>query len=147
MGGVKVNHLSEVEGPNGSIPGLYGAGEIMGGVHGKNRLGGNSLLDCVVYGRVAGREVMKYISANKAGDMPNITGPLTPSDTESFTSGGTSHILKAERANPSFDTKLLTNHLDGGKKMTAKRKFIMTSIVNTDVSGIPDMESDELLAS
>jgi succinate dehydrogenase/fumarate reductase flavoprotein subunit len=33
----------------------------MGGVHGKNRLGGNSLLDCVVFGRVAGREAMKYL--------------------------------------------------------------------------------------
>jgi len=66
MGGVKVNHLSEIEGPSGPIPGLYGAGEIMGGVHGKNRLGGNSLLDCVVYGRVAGREVMKYLSASSS---------------------------------------------------------------------------------
>jgi len=36
------------------IPGLYGAGEVTGGVHGANRLGGNSLLECVVYGRIAG---------------------------------------------------------------------------------------------
>ena len=35
--------------------GLYAAGEIAGGVHGNNRLGGNSLLDCVVFGRVAGK--------------------------------------------------------------------------------------------
>merc|ERR1712070_401254 len=66
MGGIKTNHLSEIEGPNGAIPGLYAAGEIMGGVHGKNRLGGNSLLDCVVYGRVAGREVMKYLKSGSA---------------------------------------------------------------------------------
>ena len=33
---------------------LYAAGEVAGGVHGNNRLGGNSLLDCVVFGRVAG---------------------------------------------------------------------------------------------
>ena len=38
-----------------AIPGLYAAGEVAGGVHGNNRLGGNSLLDCVVFGRVAGR--------------------------------------------------------------------------------------------
>ena len=37
-----------------AIDGLYAAGEIAGGVHGNNRLGGNSLLDCVVFGRVAG---------------------------------------------------------------------------------------------
>ena len=51
----------------------------MGGVHGNNRLGGNSLLDCVVYGRVAGREAAKYMMGDKitkkrlceiAGGMP-----------------------------------------------------------------------------
>jgi flavocytochrome c len=38
-----------------TIPGLYGAGEVTGGVHGGNRLGGNSLLECVVFGRRAGK--------------------------------------------------------------------------------------------
>jgi len=55
MGGLKVDEHAHVLGPKGPIKGLYAAGEVMGGVHGKNRLGGNSLLDCVVYGRVAGR--------------------------------------------------------------------------------------------
>jgi len=55
MGGLKVDEHSRVLGAKGAIKGLYAAGEVMGGVHGKNRLGGNSLLDCVVYGRVAGR--------------------------------------------------------------------------------------------
>jgi flavocytochrome c len=56
MGGLQVTEKSEVENNQGkAIPGLYAAGEIAGGVHGNNRLGGNSLLDCVVFGRVAGR--------------------------------------------------------------------------------------------
>lgn len=55
MGGLKVDEHTHVLGAKGIIPGLYASGEVMGGVHGKNRLGGNSLLDCVVYGRVAGR--------------------------------------------------------------------------------------------
>ena len=38
-----------------TVPGLYAAGEISGGVHGRNRMMGNSLLDCVVFGRRAGR--------------------------------------------------------------------------------------------
>merc|ERR1712087_595166 len=46
--------------------GLYAAGEVAGGVHGNNRLGGNSLLDCVVFGRVAGKAAAKYILG---GDM------------------------------------------------------------------------------
>jgi len=55
MGGLKVDEHARVLGKNGPINGLYAAGEVMGGVHGKNRLGGNSLLDCVVYGRVSAR--------------------------------------------------------------------------------------------
>ncbi|KAI1635368.1 flavocytochrome c [Biscogniauxia mediterranea] len=38
------------------VPGLWAAGEITGGVHGANRLGGSSLLECAVFGRIAGRE-------------------------------------------------------------------------------------------
>merc|ERR1712185_459765 len=44
-----------------AIPGLYAAGEVAGGVHGNNRLGGNSLLDCVVFGRVAAEHCAKYM--------------------------------------------------------------------------------------
>lgn len=65
MGGVAANKRSEVITPNGApIEGLYVAGEALGGVHGVNRLGGSSLLDCVVYGRVAGREATKYLLSN-----------------------------------------------------------------------------------
>jgi succinate dehydrogenase/fumarate reductase flavoprotein subunit len=38
---------------------LFAAGEVTGGVHGKNRLAGNSLLDCVVFGRIAGASAMR----------------------------------------------------------------------------------------
>merc|ERR1711988_2013531 len=46
------------------IPGLFAAGEAMGGVHGNNRLGGNSLLDCVVFGRVSGRAAARHLTAS-----------------------------------------------------------------------------------
>lgn len=58
MGGVAMNENAQVlkskDGKLEPIEGLYGAGEITGGIHGDNRLGGSSLLECVVYGRVAG---------------------------------------------------------------------------------------------
>merc|ERR1712093_706627 len=55
MGGLEISVKGEVESTGGGIiKGLYAAGEIAGGVHGNNRLGGNSLLDCVVFGRVTG---------------------------------------------------------------------------------------------
>ena len=57
MGGVKINDDTEVIATTGDvIPGLYAAGEITGGVHGANRLGGNAVSDFVVFGRIAGEE-------------------------------------------------------------------------------------------
>merc|ERR1712232_395747 len=60
MGGLEITPDGEVMGKNGVIPGVYAAGEIAGGVHGNNRLGGSSLLDCVVYGRVCAKSAFKY---------------------------------------------------------------------------------------
>merc|ERR1711953_812608 len=62
VGGLEIDTDSAVVNTNGqAIPGLYAAGEVAGGVHGNNRLGGNSLLDCVVFGRVAGKACAKYM--------------------------------------------------------------------------------------
>merc|ERR1712072_71466 len=62
MGGLEVDIDSAVlDTKTGkAIPGLYAAGEVAGGIHGNNRLGGNSLLDCVVFGRVAAKAAVKY---------------------------------------------------------------------------------------
>jgi FAD-dependent fumarate reductase len=58
MGGVIFNTKAEVLNASGSpIRGLWAAGEATGGIHGSNRLGGSSLLECVVFGRIAGQEV------------------------------------------------------------------------------------------
>lgn len=46
-----------------TVPGLYGAGEVTGGVHGANRLGGNALLEGVVFGRLAGRSAAAKVTA------------------------------------------------------------------------------------
>lgn len=62
MGGVKINTDGEVIGENGQvIPGFYAAGEVTGGVHGGNRLGGNALADIIVYGRRAGQTAVKNL--------------------------------------------------------------------------------------
>lgn len=58
MGGVKINTKAQVINKDGEvIPGLYAAGEITGGIHGTNRLGGNALADIIVFGRIAGENV------------------------------------------------------------------------------------------
>lgn len=64
LGGVKVDTDARILGPKGPINGLYATGEVCGGIHGLNRLGGNSLLDCVVFGRLSGRSASKDMLNN-----------------------------------------------------------------------------------
>merc|ERR1712045_1061120 len=69
MGGLEIDTNSLVVNAEGkAISGLYAAGEVAGGIHGNNRLGGNSLLDCVVFGRVAGRHAAEYILGSDRKD-------------------------------------------------------------------------------
>jgi succinate dehydrogenase/fumarate reductase flavoprotein subunit len=63
-GGVEINVKGET-----NIPGLYVAGEASGGVHGRNRLMGNSVLDYNVYGRRAGKFATEYIKSVKLGSL------------------------------------------------------------------------------
>ena len=61
MGGLKINTNTEVLKADGSvIPGLFAAGEVTGGVHGANRLGGNAVADFTVFGRIAGAAASDY---------------------------------------------------------------------------------------
>ncbi|MEE3661817.1 flavocytochrome c [Brenneria sp. g21c3] len=66
MGGIAINNKAQVLDVNGKvIPNLFAAGEAAGGVHGANRLGGNSLADIVTYGRIGADEAVKEIKAGK----------------------------------------------------------------------------------
>jgi fumarate reductase flavoprotein subunit len=63
MGGLEINANAEVISTEGAvIAGLYAAGEITGGIHGGNRLGGNAVADIVVFGRIAGTSAQAYTS-------------------------------------------------------------------------------------
>jgi succinate dehydrogenase/fumarate reductase flavoprotein subunit len=58
-GGLAYNSRTETQ-----VPGLFAAGEVAGGVHGENRLMGNSLLDVVCFGRIAGKSAAQYAGQN-----------------------------------------------------------------------------------
>lgn len=87
MGGLTIDKNGNVLDENKQvIPGLHAAGEVSGGVHGDNRLGGNSLLECTVYGTIVGKKIpikpRKAINRNNDGtanasakkaEIPNIT--------------------------------------------------------------------------
>ena len=61
MGGVKIDTKAQVIGTDGKpIPGLFAAGEVTGGVHGGNRIGGNAVSDIVVFGTVASNSAIAY---------------------------------------------------------------------------------------
>lgn len=63
MGGIKVDSDSQAT----NVPGLFACGECAGGMHGANRLGGNSLSDLLVFGKLAGDGAINYLKAQKDG--------------------------------------------------------------------------------
>ena len=64
MGGLKINANAQVISTEGTvIDGLYAAGEVTGGVHGSNRIGGNAVADIIVFGRQAGIQSASYVQA------------------------------------------------------------------------------------
>jgi flavocytochrome c len=67
MGGIEINEHAEVIDLEGNvIPGLHAAGEVTGGVHGGCRLGGSSIIDCLVFGRIAGKAVSSQAKRDEA---------------------------------------------------------------------------------
>ncbi len=62
MGGIHINSKTQVIDENGNaIVGLYAAGEVSGGLHGNNRIGGNSIAETVIYGRRAGQQLTLFV--------------------------------------------------------------------------------------
>merc|ERR1719313_2122662 len=98
-------------GKNGTIKGLYCAGEVAGGVHGNNRLGGNSLLDCVVFGRVTGKAATKYL----LGDM------VKQVDLIKLTNGGLSGAVQASKlSGGSYEDNMNDSKTPAKKEKKAK---------------------------
>ncbi len=77
MGGVAINERCET-----NVPGLYAVGEVVGGIHGSNRLGGNALTETIVFGARAGRFAAEY--AAKV-DRVSVDESLTPGRLEEIT--------------------------------------------------------------
>ena len=69
MGGVEVDPDTGAA----SVPGLFAVGEVSGGMHGSNRLGGNSLSDLLVFGRRSGLGAAEYVSALPESDRPSVS--------------------------------------------------------------------------
>jgi flavocytochrome c len=87
MGGIAIDKEGNVLNSHGEIiPGLHAAGEVSGGVHGVNRLGGNSLLECTVYGTIVGQK----LPIQSTIPTP-LSAPSYPSQTETSDDSSTNH--------------------------------------------------------
>ena len=116
MGGVEANERSEVVTADGTVVrGLYAAGEVMGGIHGKNRLGGNSLLDCVVFGRVSGAHAAAFqLSSLTSGAGPSasagagVGSATTPAGGVSITvdNGGVKSTITVKPGSKNIDLNI-----------------------------------------
>ena len=89
MGGVKV----DPDTTETSVPGLFAAGEVASGLHGANRLGGNSLTDLLVFGRRAGLYAAEFARKN---EQPKVT----KQEVEEFIAGLLKPLKKGDGENP-----------------------------------------------
>ncbi len=106
-GGLEINSKCET-----SLPGLYAGGEVSGGIHGENRLMGNSLLDVTVFGRIAGKAAAGY-AKTKFRDgkltLDHVTKYHKELEKEGVDVGGrVSPMLLPDYSNPEVREKQLT---------------------------------------
>jgi hypothetical protein len=105
MGGLRVDPTSAavIDEAGRVVEGLFAAGELVGGIHGRNRLGGNALTECVVFGAVAAEAVVAQVEARRAAGSegawdPRFAGPSRGSGGAGDEDRGAA--LEAEIPNP-----------------------------------------------
>jgi predicted heme/steroid binding protein len=104
MGGIKIDTQGNVlRGDGTPIQGLHAAGEVTGGVHGKNRLGGNSLLECTVFGTIVGQK----LPIKKAGTYRIAIG--TETETKKVRTGFAKTVNEKKQL-PNIDMDELARH-------------------------------------
>ena len=96
MGGIRVNGETQMS----TVPGLFAAGECAAGLHGANRLGGNSLSDLIVFGKLAGEHAAKFAQENGAPNISNddaneaLQEALAPLDSSRATDAGGAYQIQ-----------------------------------------------------
>jgi succinate dehydrogenase/fumarate reductase flavoprotein subunit len=110
-GGLQYNEECE-----SSIPGLYIAGEVGGGVHGENRLGGNSLMDVLVFGRIAGKNAAIY-ARERAREgkltLDHVRSYHRELENTTIDNGQVSPMLLPDYSNPLVRKRQLTTRYEG----------------------------------
>ncbi|KAE8346944.1 hypothetical protein BDV24DRAFT_122541 [Aspergillus arachidicola] len=134
MGGIEINeHAQVLNSEQKPFEGLYACGELAGGVHGANRLGGSSLLGCVVYGRVAGDSASQHLfqklvsggassAAQRLGQISLHIDPSTPGKISVEWSGaaGSGAQIPAGAGTPAATEPAKASATPAGASSTAK---------------------------
>ncbi len=130
MGGVSINDKAEVLDTDGKrIDGLFAAGELAGGVHGANRLGGSSLLGCVVYGRVSADTATSYLLQQL-------------SNQETGTVGGAGRLERLSlHIDPSAPKRIIIDWSDGGSIKSASSTT--GQLGTSEANAIESIQEDE----
>jgi len=158
MGGAQINGGAEIQAmtPEGtkSIKGLFGAGEVTGGVHGANRLAGNSLLECVVFGRIAGQRAA--CTKLHLSSPPLSAQSYTQLKLRSKRRKADSHILELELPSPYHSLELepedcisirFTDESGQVVTLTVQPKvqdFLTTGVLHLEISDGDVQQSDNL---
>jgi succinate dehydrogenase / fumarate reductase flavoprotein subunit/L-aspartate oxidase len=99
-----------------TVPGLFAAGEVTGGVHGENRLMGNSLLDVLVFGRIAGKNAAVYARENAKDGRPtlaHVEAFHNQLEAAGVPLDRVSPMLLPDYTDPEFKKRQLTSHYLG----------------------------------
>ena len=136
MGGIKIDPESAAS----SVPGLFAAGEVAGGLHGANRLGGNSLSDLLVFGRRAGMGAVEYVedSAHPAeieeGDVQTEIGRvLEPLEKQG--NGENPYLMQQELQEAMMEHANLMRNEDSLKEGLEKVLALKERLPNVKVGG------------
>jgi len=110
-GGLEYNSRCET-----SVPGFFSAGEVSGGVHGENRLMGNSLLDVCVFGRIAGVSASLYVKENAKGSkltLDHVRRYHKQLEEAGIVTDRVAPMLLPDYSNPKVRERQLTAHYIG----------------------------------
>jgi succinate dehydrogenase / fumarate reductase flavoprotein subunit len=136
MGGIKVDPETCAT----SVPGLFAAGECSGGLHGANRLGGNSLSDLLVFGRRAGMGVVEYVEQNLHGTeieerkiRTEISRVLEPLEKEG--EGESPYLMQQELQEAMMEHANLMRNEDSLKEGLGKVLALKDRLPNVKVEG------------
>lgn len=138
QGGVKINRFARTR-----VPGLWAAGEVSGGQHGANRPGGNALMDCQVFGKIAGEDAARYAANTTVKTHASAWDGLEP-PTPLHTAEGTEKLQRMrERIGELLDTYVsVVRYREGLEAAVSELQEIGGELASLPVPGTPDQMAE-----